>query len=142
MIKVRRTEFALNKRLISEDAVDLVLSPYGTPLTLVASEVTEQYGYVMVACAAAGERIWDRGYENIFGMHALSKRYFLGFLDLAARHGLETTAILFEKTAFNITAAKGARDWAERFGLRIGIYKGFDDPDTELNDLLDETIKK
>ncbi len=44
-IKVRRSEFARYIiRLISENAVDLVLSPYGTPLTLVASEVTEQYG--------------------------------------------------------------------------------------------------
>ena len=133
---------SLYERLISEDKVDFVLSPYGTPLTLVASEVTERHGYVMVACAAAGERIWDRGYENIFGMHALSKRYFIGFLDLAARHGLETTAILFEKTAFNITAAQGARDWAERFGLRIEIYEGFDDPNTELNELLGEAKRK
>ena len=42
-------------KLLEEDKVDLVLSPYGTPLTLVASEITESAGKVMLACAASGD---------------------------------------------------------------------------------------
>jgi len=111
----------LYEKLITKDRVDFVLAPYGTPLTLVASEVAERQGYVMVACAAAGEEIWQRGYRSIFGMHALSKRYFIGFLDIVARNGLESLAIIFEQTSFNITAAQGAKDWANRFGLKIEL---------------------
>jgi len=118
----------LYEKLITQDRVDLVLAPYGTPLTLVASEVTERHGYVMVACAAAGEQIWERGYRYVFGMHALSKRYFIGYLDLVARNGIESMAILFEKTPFNITAARGAQQWADRFGLRVDINQGFESP--------------
>jgi branched-chain amino acid transport system substrate-binding protein len=119
---------SLYEKLITEDRVDFVLSPYGTPLTLVASEVTERHGYVMIACAAAGEQIWERGFRYVFGMHALSKRYFIGYLDLVARNGLESMAILFEKTSFNITTAKGAQQWADRFGLIVDINQGFDGP--------------
>ena len=64
---------SIYEKLIKEDQVDFVLSPYGTPLTLAASEVSERHGYVMVAGAAAGEKIWERGFKNIFGMHTLSK---------------------------------------------------------------------
>ena len=125
----------LYEKLITEDRVDLVLAPYGTPLTLAASEVTENHGLVMVACAAAGEQIWERGYRYIFGMHALSKRYFIGYLDLVARNGIDSMAILFEKTSFNITAARGAYEWAGRFGLTVDISQGFENP-REFPDLL------
>ncbi len=39
---------------------ELLFSPYGTPLTLAASEVSEQHKMVMLACAASGEQIWER----------------------------------------------------------------------------------
>ena len=132
---------SLYEKLITEDRVDFVLAPYGTPLTLVASEVTERHGYVMIACAAAGEQIWERGYQYIFGMHALSKRYFIGYLDLLARNGMESLAILFEKTSFNITAARGAQQWADRFGLMVDINQGFDDPQ-EFPKLLQQLMAK
>ena len=131
----------LYEKLITKDRVDLVLAPYGTPLTLAASEVTERHGYVMVACAAAGEQIWERGYQYIFGMHALSKRYFIGYLDLVARNGIESMAIVFEKSSFNITAAKGARQWADRFGLGVAFTQGFDSPQ-ELPGLLQQLVAR
>jgi len=39
-------------KLIEEDGVELVLSPYGTPLTLVASEISEKHKKVMIACGS------------------------------------------------------------------------------------------
>ena len=53
----------LYKKLIMEEKVDLVFSPYGTPLTLVASEVSERNKMVMLACAASGEQIWEPKYK-------------------------------------------------------------------------------
>ncbi|UCF94533.1 MAG: amino acid ABC transporter substrate-binding protein [Desulfobacterales bacterium] len=126
------------EKLITEDHVDFVLAPYGTPLTLVASEVTERHGYVMVAGAAAGEEIWERGFKNIFGIHALSQRYFIGFLDLLARYRFKSLGIVFEKTSFNQSAAEGARDWAFRFGLIPQLNAGFDEPQSELPELIKE----
>ena len=62
----------LYEKLIYEDKVDLVFSPYGTPLTLAASEISEKKHMVMLACAASGEKIWERGYEYVFGVYALA----------------------------------------------------------------------
>ena len=72
----------LYKKLILEDKVDLIFSPYGTPLTLEASKVSERQKKVMLVCAASGEQIWERQYQYVFGVYALAKRYFIGLLDL------------------------------------------------------------
>jgi branched-chain amino acid transport system substrate-binding protein len=113
----------LYRQLIDKDGVDLVFSPYGTPLTLAASEVTESHQYVMLACGASGEAIWSRGYKYIFGIYAPAKRYFIGFLDLIARHGLSSVAIVAEDTSFNLSCAQGVREWAPRFGLQVTLNR-------------------
>ncbi|MBT6340078.1 MAG: amino acid ABC transporter substrate-binding protein [Desulfobacula sp.] len=133
---------SLYEKLIVEDRVDLTLSPYGTPLTMVASEATEKHGYVMLASAAASEQIWERGYKYIFGVYALADRYFIGFQDLLARQGYESIGILFENTAFNISIAKGVRKWADRFNLKLVYDNGFDDADNELPIILKQVMGK
>ncbi|MFO7849338.1 MAG: amino acid ABC transporter substrate-binding protein [Spirochaetia bacterium] len=118
------------RELIEEDEVDLVLSPYGTPVTLAVSEVTEEHGYVLLAAASAGEETWSRGYSRVFGMYSPAEHYFTGFLDLCAREGINSVSILYERNPFNRDAANGAHLWAGRMGLdRIRLY-GFD-PDTD-----------
>ncbi len=133
---------SLYEKLIVEDKVDLTLSPYGTPLTTVASEVTERHGYVMLACAAAGEKIWERGYKYIFGVYALADRYFIGFQDLLAREGFESIGVVFENTGFNISIAKGIRRWADRFNLRIKYDNSFDDAKNDLPVILEQAMTK
>ena len=121
------------EKLLIEDKVDLLFSPYGTPLTLVASEVSERHGFVMLACAASGEIIWERGYKYVFGVYALAKRYFIGLLDLMARNGLKSLAILNEDNPFNIDVANGAESWAKRFGLSVTYKKAYNPGKRELS---------
>ena len=124
------------EKLLTEDKVDLIFSPYSTTLTLVASEVSERHKFVMLASGASGENIWQRRYRYIFGVYAPAGRYFIGLLDLMARNGLESVAILHETTSFNVHAAKGAQDWAKRFGLKICLKKGYESGKAELPGLL------
>lgn len=130
----------LYERLIYQDRVDLVFSPYGTPLTLAASEVSEQNRRVMLACAASGEKIWDRGFRYVFGVYALANRYFIGMLDLMAREGIETVTILHEDSPFNIDVAEGAADWAKRFGLAVALRKSFVHGAIELPSLMGSVV--
>ena len=130
----------LYKKLIVEDKVDLVFSPYGTPLTLAASEVSEQHKMVMLACAASGEQIWERQYKYVFGVYALAKRYFIGLLDLMAREGLEKVAILYEDSPFHKDVAAGTASWAKRFGIEVTLKKAFINATSEIRKLLEKTI--
>ncbi|MBE0585234.1 MAG: ABC transporter substrate-binding protein, partial [Desulfofustis sp.] len=115
----------LYQELIHDEQVDLVFSPYGTPLTLAASEVTEAAGLVMLASAASGGVLWDRGHRFLFGMYALADRYFIGLLDLMARQGFGTVSIIYEDSPFHRDISAGVQNWAKRFGIAPVFMKSF-----------------
>jgi ABC-type branched-subunit amino acid transport system substrate-binding protein len=104
------------QKLIEEDNVDLVFSPYGTPLTLAASEISERHKYIMLACAAAGKSIWQKGYHYVFGMYAPADRMFIGLLDMMAGKGHKTLSLIYDATSsFNLDVVAGAQQWADKF---------------------------
>lgn len=107
------------RRLMDEEEVDLVLSPYSTPITQAVATETEKRGYPMITAGAASEFLWQQGRRYLFGMYALADRFFIGYLDLMAREGLTDIVILHEENTFNLEAAGGVEEWADRFGLVI-----------------------
>lgn len=127
----------LYEKLIVEDGVDLVLSPYGTPLTLAASDISEKYGKTMIACAAAGEQTWERNYRFIFGMYALADRYFISFCDILGRHDYRTVGIVYAESPFHLAIARAAADWARRFGLEVVILQPFAGSQPELLSIIE-----
>lgn len=129
----------LYQNLIIDDAVDFVFSPYGTPLTLAASEISETNQYLMLACAASGEIIWQRGYRYIFGIYALANRYFIGLLDMMARQGHDRVSIVYDtKSPFNLDVAAGVKKWAGRFQISLAHEKPIQENEHEMAALLQE----
>ncbi len=126
----------LYERLIAKDRVDLVLSPYGSPLTTAAAEITERHGFVLLASAASARNIWEKGYKQVFGVYATADRYLIGFLDILARKHLRSVAIGYENSSFAVSAAKGAVEWSKKFGLNVLLFEAFNKNDANLPDLL------
>lgn len=126
------------RHFIEDEPVDLVLSPYGSPLTLVASEISERNGYAMLACAASADILFNRGYRGLFGVYAPANRYFIGLVDLMARHGLQTVAILHEDNPFNRDVAEGTESWARKFGLQVVMRRSFSEAPRDLLDAVNE----
>lgn len=131
----------LYEKLIVEDKVDLVLSPYGSPLTLKAAEVAEKHKMVMLAATASSREIWNRGFKNIFGVYSTADRYFIGFLDLVARQRMKEITVIYNNTTFNISAAEGSKKWAALFGLKIEMFEKFDDHKIELPEIVEQIAK-
>ncbi len=129
------------EKLITDDKVDLVLSPYSTPLTAAAAEVTTRHGYTMLAAGAGGEEVWSGRYRNVFGVYGPGKRYFVGFLDIMASNGLNTVAIVYENSSFHRDVAAGAVEWAGRFGLKVVLCVPYDSGQKELPDILKQVMK-
>ncbi len=132
----------LYTKLIAQDKVDLVLSPYGTPLTLAAAEVTTRCGYTMLACGASGDEIWNGKLLKVFGMYSPARRYFIGLLNIMAANGLNTVAIVYEDSSFTRDAAEGAKEWAERFGLKVSLYRSYSVGKDDLPNLLKDVRKE
>ncbi len=126
----------LYEELIIEDHVDLLLAPYGSPLTMVASEVSEKHKMLMLACSASSEQLWNRGFQYLVGMYATADRYFIGFLDLIARNGLNTVGVVFENSSFTRDAAEGAIKWAKRFNLEVVFAEPYRDSSKSFDSII------
>ena len=127
----------LYRRLIEDDKVDLVLSPYSSPLTSEASIITEEHGKLMLAVAAASVQPWQRGHRYLFQLYAPANRQFMGILDMMARKRYRTLALLYDETSpFNIDIANGIRRWAKLFKIEITLDVSFKKGKEELPDLV------
>jgi branched-chain amino acid transport system substrate-binding protein len=113
------------RRLITSDRVDLVFSPYSSPITLAVAPIVEKAGYPMVIAGAASEKVWRQGYTSMFGLFSSASRYTLGMLNLALLEDLTTVAIVFADDVFSIGAAEGARKWGSKLGLNVVMFEKF-----------------
>ncbi len=131
------TQVKTNYRyLLEKKRVELLLSPYGSPATLVASELSEQAGKVMVAAAAGAEHVFTRGFQYLFGMYAPADRFCIGFLDLLARRGIDRIGIVYEDSVFHQSIYTGVVQWAEIFGIEIAHSQAFVKSDADFRSLV------
>ncbi len=119
-------------RLITVDKVDFLLGPYGSPLTLPASSVSEKYGIPMVEGGGASANIFNRGYKYIFGTLPRAEDYFSSTIEMATKVNPKpkTAALLFANDAFDRSVATGSREWLKKFGVDL-VYDQMYAPDTQ-----------
>ena len=55
------------EKLITQDKVDFLLSPFGSGHTKVVAGVAERYGVPVVAPVASSESVFNQGYKYLFG---------------------------------------------------------------------------
>jgi len=119
------TAVAIYERFLARDKVDLVFSPYSTPLTDAVATVTEKHGKPMVASGAATPSIFRKGRRFLVMLLPTSERYFEGLIDLAAKRGLKTIGIVYEDTPFPKAIAHGAAELAKKRGLQLIALDGY-----------------
>jgi branched-chain amino acid transport system substrate-binding protein len=113
------TVSVLIERLIFEDEVDVLLGPYGSGLTQVASAISERENIIMVEGNGASETIFERGFQNIFGVLTPAGSYTRSGIELAAAMGAETAVVVYEDAPFPTSVAEGAQHWLEESGIEI-----------------------
>ncbi|MEN8803354.1 MAG: amino acid ABC transporter substrate-binding protein, partial [Thiogranum sp.] len=127
----------LYQRLINDDKVDLLIGPYSSDLTLVASDVAEQHDFPMVAAGAAASDIWSRGYRNIFQVDAPAFEY-MDLLIKSARNnaGLTRIALIYPAADFSREVAEGVRAKAAEQGMEIVFDEEYPLDSIEFADLV------
>ena len=113
------TAVRLYEKLITEDKVDAIMGPYSSPVTEAAVNVTEKYKKVMVAPLAATTSIFKKGRKYVFMVISPAEVYLEGLIDMAAKRGLKTIAVVNEDTLFSKAAASGAVELAKKKGLQV-----------------------
>jgi len=127
----------LYQRLINDDMVDLLIGPYSSDLTLVASDVAERHDFPMVAAGAAASEIWSRGYRNIFQVDAPAYEY-MDLLIKSAKNkaGLTRVALIYPAADFSREVAEGVRAKAAEQGMEIVFDEEYPLDSTEFADLV------
>jgi branched-chain amino acid transport system substrate-binding protein len=130
------TAVRLYEKLITEDKVDAIMGPYSSPVTEAAVNVTEKYKKVMVAPLAATTSIFKKGRKYVFMVISPAEVYLEGLIDMAAKRGLKTIAVVNEDTLFSKAAASGAVELAKKKGMQVVFTEAYPKGNTDFSALL------
>jgi branched-chain amino acid transport system substrate-binding protein len=130
------TAVRLYEKLITEDKVDAVMGPYSSPVSEASANVTEKYKKVMVAPLAATTSIFKKGRKYIFMVISPAEGYLEGLVDMAAKRGLKTIAVVNEDTLFSKAAAAGAVELAKKKSLQVVFTEAYPKGNTDFSALL------
>ena len=113
------TAVRIYERLVTQDKVELVLGPYGTPMSRPVAEVTEKHRMPMVAPTVGTTSIFKEGRKFIFMVYSRAELHLEGFVELAARNGLKTVALIGEDSLYPRAVVTGAAALARKRGLEV-----------------------
>jgi branched-chain amino acid transport system substrate-binding protein len=130
------TAVRLYEKLITEDKVDAVMGPYSSPVTEAAANVTEKYKKVMVTPLAATTSIFKKGRKYVFMIISPAEVYLEGLVDMGAKRGLKTIAVVNEDTLFSKAAAAGAVEQAKKKGMQVVFTEAYPKGNTDFSALL------
>lgn len=120
-----KTAIGLYEKLITEDKVDAVIGPYSSPITDAVADVTEKHKRAMVAPMAAANSLWEKGRKYLVMLPSPLESASQGVLDLAARNGFKTVALINEDGVVAKSIAKGASQLVKDKGLQLVLHESY-----------------
>ena len=130
------TAVRLYEKLITQDKAALVIGPYSSAITEAVANVTEKYKMPMVAPNATTTSIFKKGRQYIFMVGSPAETYLEGLIDMAARNGLRTVALINEDTLFPKATVDGTTALATRHRMRVVFKEAYPKGTTDFSALL------
>jgi branched-chain amino acid transport system substrate-binding protein len=114
------------ERLITQDKVDFLTSPFGSGHTKVVAGVAERYGVPVMASVASSESVFNQGYKFLFGTLAPNGGIVQNMAALVAKTvpGTKKIAILGREDVFPRAMATEMKKAAEAAGMEV-VYNEF-----------------
>ena len=117
---------SLAEKLITQDKVHFLTSPFGSGHTKVVAGVAERYGIPVVAPVASSESVFNQGYKNLFGALAPNGGIVANMVTMFTKQfpNAKKVAILGREDVFPRAMAVEMKNYAEKAGLTI-VYNEF-----------------
>jgi branched-chain amino acid transport system substrate-binding protein len=131
-----QTAQRLYEKLITEDKVEAVMGPYSSGITESVAGISEKYKKVMVSPLAATTSIFRQGRKYIFMVISPAEFYLEGLVDMGAKRGLKTIAIINEDTLFPKATVVGTEELAKKRGLQVVLREAYPKGNTDFSALL------
>ena len=109
----------LAEKLITDDKVNFLFSPFGSGATKASSGVSEKYGIPTIAPTASSVEVYDQGYKYLFGTFTPNQTLTDPMTLIVKENvkGSKTVAILARNDLFPMAIAKEMKASAEKHGL-------------------------
>jgi branched-chain amino acid transport system substrate-binding protein len=117
----------LVEKLITEDKIKLILGPYGSESVFATSAITEKYGAIMVQGGAAADKLYTRGFKNLFGIYTVATEYMSDILEMLMNKNPKpsTVAIVYSNDLFSTQVAQGAKAKAQSLGYNVVLFQDY-----------------
>jgi len=130
------TAARLYDKLIARDKVHAILGPFSSPITDAVADVAEKHRMPLVAPTAGVTSIYKKGRKFVFMMYSPSEVYLEGVLDMAAKRGLKTLALIHEDDFFPKAVAQGGLELAKKHGLSVVLVEAYPKGATDFSAVL------
>jgi len=130
------TAVGIYEKLMTHDKVDAILGPYSSPITEAVANVNEKYKMPMVASLAATTSIFRKGRKFIFMVPSAAEVYLEGLIDMAAKKGLKSVAVINEDTIFPKAIAQGTIELAKKKRLQVVFAEAYPKGTTDFSAIL------
>lgn len=133
---------ALYTKLITDDKVDFLISPYSSGLVKAAAVVSEQNGKVLITAGGADDATMEQGFKGVYQVYTPASKYLTGAIDLALKTDptIKKVAIVNEKDSFSTSVVKAAEPYAKSKGLDVVISEGYDSGTTDFAPFINKIV--
>jgi branched-chain amino acid transport system substrate-binding protein len=115
------------ERLITEDKVNFLFSPFGSGATKAASGVSEKYGIPTVAATASSEQVYDQGYKYLFGTFTPNDTLTEPLSTLVTKRdpNIKRVAILARNDLFPLAIGNEMEKSAKKRNLEVVMFEKY-----------------
>jgi branched-chain amino acid transport system substrate-binding protein len=129
------TAALIYERLITQGKVDAIVGPFSSAIVEAVADVSEKHRMPMVTAATATS-IFRKGRKYVYMVYPPAEVQFEGLIDLAARKGLKTIAVINEDTVYPKAVAQGATELARKKGFRLVFASAYPRGTTDFSEAL------
>lgn len=117
----------LAEKLISDDKVDFLFSPFGSGATKAASAVAEKHGIPMIASSASSVEVFDQGYKNLFGVYTDNSTFSEPLAELVKTKlpDAKRVAILARNDLYPLSLANEFEKSARKRGFEVVFFEKY-----------------
>ena len=115
------------EKLITQDKVDFMFSPFGSGAAKAASSVSEKYEMPTIAATASSEQVYDQGYKYLFGVYTPNQTLTEPLADLVKKQagGVQRVAILARNDLFPLAIAQEMEKSAKKRGMNVLYFEKY-----------------
>jgi branched-chain amino acid transport system substrate-binding protein len=115
------------ERLITQDKVNFLFSPFGSGAAKAASSVSEKYQVPTIAATASSEQVYDQGYKYLFGTFTPNQTLTEPLSDMVKKQagGVQRVAILARNDLFPLAIAQEMEKSAKKRGMSVVYFEKY-----------------